>query len=141
MGNYSISEVAKMKGLSHSALRYYEEIGLLTNVEHEGNKRIYTEEHLRRIDGILCFKRTNLPINKILEFYSYEEHLEQNIEEIIQLVEIHEQSIIQEIETLHHNLEHISDKVMYYKMVKEALEHNLPIPQWDEIFEEGNKGK
>ena len=45
MSTYSISEVSKMKGLSHSTLRYYEEIGLLTNVVHEGNRRIYTEEH------------------------------------------------------------------------------------------------
>lgn len=136
MSNYSISEVSKKTGLSHSALRYYEEIGLLANVEHEGNKRIYTDEHLRRIDGILCFKRTNLPINKILEFYSYEENLEQNIEDIIHLVENHEQSIIQEIDMLHHYLEHISDKVKYYKMVKEALEQEQPIPEWDEVFGE-----
>ena len=136
MSTYSISEVSKMKGLSHSTLRYYEEIGLLTNVVHEGNRRIYTEEHLQRLDGILCFKGTNLPINKILEFYQYEENLEQNIDDIIQLVETHEQSIIQEIETLHHYLEHISHKVIYYNKVKEALDRNQRIPSWAEALGE-----
>lgn len=76
MITYTIKEISEKTGLPHSTLRYYEKIGLLTDVIHKNNKRIYTEEHLRRVEGIQCFKNTNLPIKKILEFYRYEENLE-----------------------------------------------------------------
>lgn len=134
MLHYTIKELSEKTGLSHSTLRYYEEIGLLTNVRHEGNRRIYTEEHLRRIDGILCFKNTNLPISKILEFYNYEENLAENISDIINLVETHEQNIIAQIDTLQQHLEHIRQKVYYYTEVKKALDNAKAIPQWEDIF-------
>ena len=133
MTTFTIKELSEKTGLSHPTLRYYEEIGLLTNVKHEGNKRIYTEEHLRRIDGILCFKNTNLPINKMLEFYNYEENLEANISDIINLVETHEKNIIEQIDTLQHHLEHIRQKVYYYTEVKKALDEGRAIPQWNDI--------
>jgi hypothetical protein len=45
MNTYTIKEVSERSGLSHSTLRYYEDIGLLSGVIHENNKRIYTDEH------------------------------------------------------------------------------------------------
>ena len=134
MITYTIKELSEKTGLSHPTLRYYEEIGLLKNVKHEGNKRIYTDEHLRRIDGILCFKNTDLPISKMLEFYKYEEHLEANISDIINLVETHEKNIMEQINTLQHHLDHIRHKVFYYHEVKKALDESRTIPSWDEVF-------
>ncbi len=134
MNTYSIKEVSERTGLTHPTLRYYEDIGLLTNVEHRGNKRIYTDEHLRRIDGILCFKNTDLPINKMLEFYKYEENLEDNIADIITLMETHERNIQEQIDTLQHHLTHIRQKVFYYNTVKKALDDHQPIPKWSDVF-------
>ena len=130
MNTYTIKEVSERSGLSHSTLRYYEEIGLLSGVIHENNKRIYTDDHLRRIDGILCFKNTDLPINKMLEFFHYDEHLEENIDPILELVSEHEQHIQEQIEVLQHHLNHIKRKVWYYTSLKKSLEENTPRPDW-----------
>lgn len=132
MNTYSIKELSKKTNLSHSTLRYYEEIGLLTNVIHENNKRIYTDEHLRRIEGILCFKNTDLPLNKMLEFFRYHENLEKNIVPIIELLESHEQNIMEQIDTLQYHLNHLKHKVWYYNAYKKAMENNTPRPHWDD---------
>ncbi len=49
-----IGDVVGRTGLTHRALHYYEEIGLLVpSVKLEGGMRLYTEEDLLRIDRIL----------------------------------------------------------------------------------------
>ncbi len=49
-----IGDVVERTGLTHRALHYYEEIGLLVpSVKLEGGMRLYTPEDLRRIDRIL----------------------------------------------------------------------------------------
>ncbi|RSM68649.1 MerR family DNA-binding transcriptional regulator [Kibdelosporangium aridum] len=46
---YSISEVAKCFGIRVSALRYYDELGLLPPAERRGTVRYYGEAELRRL--------------------------------------------------------------------------------------------
>jgi MerR family transcriptional regulator, repressor of the yfmOP operon len=54
---YQIGEIVELTGLSHRALRYYEEQGLLDKREHgPGRFRIYTEADLERINGIKRLK-------------------------------------------------------------------------------------
>ncbi len=53
-GLFQIGDVVERSGLTHRALHYYEEIGLLVpSVKLDGGMRLYTEEDLRRIDRIL----------------------------------------------------------------------------------------
>lgn len=134
MNTYTIKTISEKTGLSHSALRYYEEIGLLTGVIHEGNKRLYTEEHVRRLEGILCFKNADLPIRKMLDFYRYEENLDEHIDDIIQLVEDHEAHMVSQIQMLQRYLEHIRTKVGYYHAVKQAIKQQKTIPPWEEYI-------
>ncbi|MCL4534122.1 MAG: MerR family transcriptional regulator [Bacteroidetes bacterium] len=55
---YQIGEVAERTGLTHRALHYYDEIGLLVpNVKLDGGLRLYTEEDLRRLDRILEIRK------------------------------------------------------------------------------------
>lgn len=54
---YQIGEIAELTGLSHRALRYYEEQGLLDKRDHgPGRFRIYTERDLERINRIIRLK-------------------------------------------------------------------------------------
>ncbi len=49
-----IGDVVERTGLTHRALHYYEEIGLLVpSVKLDGGMRLYIEEDLRRINRIL----------------------------------------------------------------------------------------
>lgn len=91
---YTIREMSERFGLPASTLRYYEEIGLLTDVIHtESKKRIYTQQHIDCMTAILCFKRTGLPIAGIQEFFRLEDDIPGNIDQMVAILEEHEQNI------------------------------------------------
>lgn len=134
MNTYTIQQICTMFEIPASTLRYYEEIGLLPNVQRtKNNQRIYSDEHIARLNAINCFKRTGLPINKMLEFFEYEKNLPEHINDIIRLVSDHEKYITEEIEKLQHDLIHIKHKVRFYNKIKEAYENNTPLPCFDEV--------
>ncbi len=132
---YTIRELSTRYNLPPSTLRYYEEIGLLENVIHtDKGLRIYTEQHIARLEGILCFKRTNLPIAKIQEYYRYETNMETHIDEIVDMMNEQEQDILRQLADLQDGLDHIRDKIYYYNLVKDAVAAGRKAPSWGEVF-------
>lgn len=132
---YTIRELSRRYGLPASTLRYYEEIGLLCNVRHtDKGARIYTEEHIARLDGILCFKRTGLPIAKIQEFYRYEADIANHTEDILAMMTDQESAILRQMEELNTGLVHIREKILYYTEVRKALARGEKQPRWEEVI-------
>ena len=130
---YTIKQMSQHYNIPASTLRYYEEIGLLVNVGRtESGQRIYTDEHIRRMDGINCFKNTGLPIAKIQEFYLYEGDVENNIDKIIELVNTHEENTKQQITKMQSDLLHIQQKVRHYNSIKVAIETGTEWPSWSD---------
>lgn len=133
MKTYTIKEISEAFNLPSSTLRYYEDIGLLTNVSRTpNNQRIYTEEHVNRLRGITCFKNTGLPISKMQDFFHYEENIPEHIDDIIGLVSEHELFIQLQLEKMQSDLLHIHQKVSFYRGIKEAMESGNPWPCWDD---------
>lgn len=63
-----VGEVARLSGLTVRALRYYEEIGLLTATHRtEGGHRLYTSEDLGRLYRIRLLRQLGLPLAEIAE--------------------------------------------------------------------------
>jgi MerR family redox-sensitive transcriptional activator SoxR len=61
----TIGEVARCAGIRASAIRYYEEAGLLPEPERIGGKRRYDEGVLRRLDLIRGAKRAGFTLGEI----------------------------------------------------------------------------
>ncbi len=61
----TIGEVARRAGVRASAIRYYEEAGLLEEPERVGGKRRYDEEALRRLALIGSAKRAGFTLGEI----------------------------------------------------------------------------
>ena len=121
---YTIREMSERFGLPASTLRYYEEIGLLTDVIHtESKKRIYTQQHIDCMTAILCFKRTGLPIAGIQEFFRLENDIPGNIDQMVAILKEHEQNTREKIERMESDLEHIQQKVRYYSAVRDAIKN------------------
>lgn len=134
MNTYTIKDLSRRFDVPSSTLRYYEDMGLLENVGRTANnQRIYTDEHIRRLEGINCFKKTGLPIARIQEFYTYEKEVDTHIEEIIQLVTEHESNIQAKIAELQQELLHIQHKVRFYNGIKEAIDAGVPQPRWEDF--------
>ncbi|WP_239614688.1 MerR family transcriptional regulator [Cohnella mopanensis] len=61
----SIGEVADKSGTTTSALRYYEQIGLLAPPHRKNGKRVYDDEVLGRIDTIKLAQSAGFQIQEI----------------------------------------------------------------------------
>lgn len=134
MNSYTIKELSNMFHVRASTLRYYEEIGLLTNVKRtEQNQRLYTEEHIARLNAVSCFKNTGLPISKMQDFFRYEAKLEENIDSIIELVTEQEKNLKEHMKKMQEELAHIEHKVRYYNGIKKAIDTNEVWPCWEDF--------
>ena len=66
MKTYSISELARVFGLSRSTLLYYDRSGLLPPSGRTGSAyRIYTRRDWRRLERICSFREAGLSLNEI----------------------------------------------------------------------------
>lgn len=63
---YSISEIEKISGIRASTLRYYEQEGILPNIQRNASgRREYTEEVLEWLELVVALKDTGMSIEDI----------------------------------------------------------------------------
>lgn len=134
MKTYNIREIGQIFDVPSSTLRYYEELGILPEVERDEHKqRVYTDEHIDRLQAITCFKRTGLPMSKIHDFFEYAENLRDNIDKVVDMMENHEKYIVDQMEKMQQDLDHIRQKVRFYNGIKKAIEKDEPWPCFDDF--------
>ena len=67
--NYTIKKVSEMTGLSIPTIRYYDNEGLLPDLQRkESGYRVFSDRDLEAIDLIHCFKESGLTIREIRHF-------------------------------------------------------------------------
>lgn len=131
---HSIKDMSEKFGIPASALRYYEEIGLLENVDHEnGYHRIYDDSHVDRLNAIECFKKARLPLKEIKKFFEYETDMRANSMKILEMMENQKKKTEHELENLKAGLAHIEKKIKYYTAVDEAVKSGKEIPSWGDV--------
>lgn len=134
-GMYTIKEMSERFQLPASTIRYYEEVGILENVEHvNGYKRVYDDSHIDRMQAIVCFKNARLSIEDIRQFFEYEKDIKSNSGKIVEMMRKKEEKTSEEIKTLQSGLEHIQKKIKYYSMVDEAITNDREIPRWNDVM-------
>lgn len=134
MKTYNIREIGQIFDVPSSTLRYYEELGILPEVKRDEHKqRVYTDEHIDRLQAITCFKRTGLPMSKIHDFFEYAENLRDNIDKVVDMMENHEKYIVDQMEKMQQDLDHIRQKVRFYNGIKKAIEKDEPWPRFDDF--------
>lgn len=134
MKTYNIREIGQIFDVPSSTLRYYEELGILPEVKRDEHKqRVYTDEHIDRLQAITCFKRTGLPMSKIHDFFEYAENLRDNIDKVVDMMENHEKYIVDQMEKMQQDQDHIRQKVRFYNGIKKAIEKDEPWPCFDDF--------
>ena len=132
---YSIKDMSEKFNLPASAIRYYEELGLLENVEHKnGYHRIYDESHVDRLNAIECFKKARLPLKEIKLFFEYEKDMKNNSQKIVEMMNAQKKETEKEIKNLKAGLAHLEKKIKYYSIVAEAVKSGKKIPSWQEVI-------
>lgn len=132
MDKFTIKQVSEMFNIPSSTLRYYEEVGILTNIERTNNKqRVYTQAHINRLKTICCFKGTGMSISMLQSFFSYEEKGFEHIDDILDLLNERKTIVEDQLEELSYALQHVKRKLNYYEDIKKAININEDIPTWD----------
>lgn len=138
---YSIRDLSEMFDLPASTLRYYEELGILSDVGRTaGGQRVYQQEHINRLKTICCFKNTGMSMAQLQQFFAYEADEPAHINDILALLQGQKQHVLDQLEQLQKDYKHVLRKLHYYGDIKKSLESGQPLPPWedyrDKIFEE-----
>lgn len=116
MQTYTIREISRLFSLPLSTLRYYEEEGLLTNVQKSASgQRIYTQEHIDRLHCINCFKRTGMTLAQLKKLFEYETDEVAHIDDIIALLEEQEMQVNEKLTQLQKDSRHVHHKIAHYR--------------------------
>lgn len=124
---YSVSQTAKLFGVSTSLLRYYEKRGLLPAVKRDSNGvRYYDESDLDWLSVVMCMKGTNMSIEKIAKFARLNSEGDETLQERLEMVREQKKITEDKIRELQNYLETIDFKVWYFQeAIKEGTEYNL----------------
>jgi DNA-binding transcriptional MerR regulator len=117
---FTIQRISKMTGLTVHTLRYYEKMGLLNDVERDGNGyRQYSETDIAWIDFLICLRILGMSVTDMKQFSDLRSQGNSTISARRELLEIHQSKVLEEINILKDNLSKIEEKIGYYKKMEE----------------------
>lgn len=97
MGKFTTGDVAKQLHISIRTLRYYDQIDLVKpTIKEETGRRLYTDEDLFQLEKVCLLKKLKLPLKEIQQVLH---HMTTK-----QVLEFHQQSLLQEIQELQSSL-------------------------------------
>lgn len=117
-----IKEFASRIGVSESALRFYEKLGVLKPVfRNSSGYREFGESDLRWMEFVLRLKVTGMPLAQIVQYAQWRDQGDQTAPDRLKLLQQHERRVRSDLESLGANLEKIQEKIGYYQTL-------IPLP-------------
>ena len=131
MATYTIREVAQRFHVQTSTLRYYEDQGLLCNVERDdAGRRVYTDAHIGRLKAIACFKHAGMSIDELRRFFAYEKDERAHIADMLESLESRHHAILEQRDALEEAYMHVLRKLHLYRDIQRSIETGEPYPDW-----------
>ena len=118
--SYSISQVAKMMGVTPSTLRYYDQEGLLLHIKRVNGMRVFEDEDFRWLRVLNCLKNTKMPIKKIRKYVELAQKGDETLQERYQLIQEQKEYILSQIQEYQYYLQEIEYKEWYYQQAIQA---------------------
>ncbi|WP_025025628.1 MerR family transcriptional regulator [Caldalkalibacillus mannanilyticus] len=116
----TIQDISSLTGLSSYTLRYYERIGLLSGIERDENGyRKYSKTDILWIDFLIRLRNTEMPIRGMKKFAELRRQGDSTVTARRELLEIHQEKVLNQIKQLENNLTKINEKIDYYKKMEE----------------------
>ncbi len=117
----TISDAARVTGLSAHTLRYYERAGLMMDVDRAvaGHRR-YSDADLGWIELITKLRATGMPIRRVREYADLVRAGAGTEQARLEILEAHRLEVLAHLEETRRNLEAIERKVRYYREVANA---------------------
>lgn len=122
MADIEISDVSKLMKLNSSTLRYYESIGLITDIKRNASgKRVYSEEDIKWIEMIGRLRETGMNINKMKKYAQLRKMGDSTITERKNIMKEHLKFIENKIEELSKSRDYVAKKVEIYTEMEEKM--------------------
>lgn len=113
------SEFAARLGLTDSALRYYERVGVLQPVLRRSNGyREFRDADVTWMEFVLRLKATGMPLSGIIEYARLREDGPATIRDRKALLLEHEGRIRAELDERQAHLKKIQEKIEYYRSLE-----------------------
>lgn len=124
---YSISEVAKKMNLSIPTIRYYDSLGLLSNLKkNKSGNRVFKDEDIEVIRVIQYLKKSGLKLNEIKQFMNWCKQGDSTLEKRLNFFKNQKEKVYKQISDLKEALSLIEFKEWYYQeAIKDGTEKNV----------------
>lgn len=114
----TIAEVGKKYDITPDTLRYYERIGLITDVPRVKNGiRDYDEKSCKRIEFIKCMRNAGVEIETLSKYISLIETGKSTVEERKKLLEEQRDKLLAKQKTITETLDRLNYKIQIYEEI------------------------
>lgn len=120
---YTVKQVAEMMEISTYTIRYYENLGLLPEVERNGgNARMFSEYNLSWLRLVHCLRMTGLPIDGVKRYIELCMEGDSSIPERAEIIFSQEKNLRNQLQMLKRQMEVLKYKKSYYQNLLENKE-------------------
>ena len=111
----TISEVSKKYNLTQDTLRYYEKIGMLSNIpRNKSGIRNYDENSCRRIEFVKCMRDAGVEIEALLEYMKLFEEGKSTAKRRKEILEEQREKLLEKQKNITASLERLDYKIKLY---------------------------
>lgn len=116
---YTIKQMAQMFDVTEHTLRYYTDLGLLPCMRDGGNRRVFSEESVNRMQGIKCLKGCGASIEDIKEYcrLCLLEESEENLRARYKIILKQREEAYKRVEKAKETAKYMDEKVAHYEAV------------------------
>lgn len=117
----TIAEISKKYNLTPDTLRYYEKIGLISNIPRTANGiRNYSEEACKRIEFIKCMRQAGVEIETLIEYMSLFEKGKSTVSARKNLLEVQREKLLEKQKNINETLERLNYKIELYEDIEDG---------------------
>lgn len=120
---YTIRQMAQMFGVTEHTLRFYTDQGLLPCARDSGNRRVFDEESVNWMQGIMCLKGCGASIEDIREYcrLCLMEESEENLRARYAIIRKQREEAYKRVEEAKATARYMDDKVAHCEAILAGL--------------------
>lgn len=120
---YTIRQMAQMFDVTEHTLRFYTDQGLLPCTRDSGNRRVFDEESVNWMQGIMCLKGCGASIEDIREYcrLCLMEESEENLRARYAIIRKQREEAYKRVEEAKATARYMDDKVAHHEAILPGL--------------------